>query len=378
MRFLMTTDTVGGVWAFTCELAGDLLRRKHAVALVSFGPPPSSDQNEWIDRQSSRFGDDFVFRAGSAPLEWAQKNETALTAGEPTLAAVAEAFRPDLLLSNQFCFGAVRLQLPRVVVAHSDVLSWAAAAKPSAQEPSPWLNRYTALVQRGLLQADAVVAPTSAMLGMLKANFFLPCDGTVIANGRRIAFPDRLQNADQARKLQAVTAGRLWDEAKGLDLLTSADLPFPVLIAGETSFGGEHAPTLPETVECMGPLAPDRLYALFSQSSVYLCTSLYEPFGLAPLEAALCGCAVVARDLPSLREVWADSALYFTDAPSLASSLRLLADDPHLLAQLQERSATRAAQFTPERMVDSYLQLFQTVLQKPQSLSPVTPLLHVA
>ena len=54
----------------------------------------------------------------------------------------------------------------------------------------------------------------------------------------------------------------------------------------------------------LGPLAEEDLLALFQESAIYLCTSRYEPFGLAPLEAALCGCAVVANDIESLREVW--------------------------------------------------------------------------
>jgi len=37
----------------------------------------------------------------------------------------------------------------------------------------------------------------------------------------------------------------------------------------------------------------------------------YEPFGLAPLEAALSRCAIVANDIPSLREVWGSAAMYF-------------------------------------------------------------------
>ena len=47
MRILMTTDTVGGVWTFTAELARQLLSRGHAVALASFGREPSEEQQAW-------------------------------------------------------------------------------------------------------------------------------------------------------------------------------------------------------------------------------------------------------------------------------------------------------------------------------------------
>ena len=41
------------------------------------------------------------------------------------------------------------------------------------------------------------------------------------------------------------------------------------------------------------------LMALLARSSIYIATSIYEPFGIAPLEAALCGCAVIANGIPT-------------------------------------------------------------------------------
>ena len=43
----------------------------------------------------------------------------------------------------------------------------------------------------------------------------------------------------------------------------------------------------------LGRLSEYELLQFFRESSIYICTSRYEPFGLAPLEAALCGCAVL-------------------------------------------------------------------------------------
>ena len=94
---------------------------------------------------------------------------------------------------------------------------------------------------------------------------------------------------------------------------------------------------------------------------MYLCTSRYEPFGLAPLEAAMCGCAIVARDLASLREVWGEDALYFRDARGLTQQVDHLVTNPDLLRTMQERAQRRAATFTVERMADGYLELFAKV-----------------
>ena len=360
MRLLMTTDTVGGVWTFTAELTAELLRRGHAIALVSFGPAPSAEHEAWISPLQSRYGNAFSFTAADVPLEWSQDNEQAFSAGEPVLARVAEVFNPDLLVCNQFCFGASTLLLPRVVIAHSDVLSWARAAKPSALDPTPWLNRYTTLVQGGLLQANALVAPTRAAIEGLRPNFFLPDGGMVIPNGRRLPAPE----IPASRKLQAITAGRLWDEAKGLDTLLAADLPLPVLIAGQRHMENKAAPATPANVQLLGALPSDQLQELFRQSAIYLCTSVYEPFGLAPLEAALCGCAIVARDLPSLREVWGGDALYFRDAAELTRQVQRLVAEPELLAEAQRRAHGRAGLYTVERMTDAYVAVFDAVFAR--------------
>src|SRR5580658_8571750 len=59
--------------------------------------------------------------------EWMEKNEFVFTQGAGVLLHVAKQFRPDLLHSSRFCFGALLLDTPKLVTAHNDVLSWADA-----------------------------------------------------------------------------------------------------------------------------------------------------------------------------------------------------------------------------------------------------------
>src|SRR3569833_3996501 len=59
MRILMTTDTVGGVWSFTKELATGLLKNGDAVSLVSFGRKPSQSQSAWAQEQRVDWGPEF-------------------------------------------------------------------------------------------------------------------------------------------------------------------------------------------------------------------------------------------------------------------------------------------------------------------------------
>jgi Glycosyltransferase Family 4 len=189
MRILMTTDTVGGVWSLTKELAGELLREGCAIALISLGRKPSQAQQAWADEQKRQWGTRFCFEGLDTPLEWMPENNHAFAGAAPVLSRVAEDFEADLLLSSQYCFGALAADIPRVVVAHSDVLSWANTCRPEGLQDSAWLETYCELVSRGLDGADAVVAPTHWMLNALASNFRLPRERRVIPNGRTLPCP---------------------------------------------------------------------------------------------------------------------------------------------------------------------------------------------
>ncbi|GAC1660675.1 MAG: glycosyltransferase family 4 protein [Acidobacteriaceae bacterium] len=354
MRVLMTTDTIGGVWTFTRHLATEFLRRGHKVALVSFGRGPSVSQLAWCDKQRALHAGGFSYFASEAPLEWMPDNDQAYAAGAPALLSIASEFAPDVLLTSQFCFAAVPLLMPKVVVAHSDVLSWGRACRGEQLPMTKWLRQYTDLVSAGLQAATAVIAPTQWMLSALADTFTLPSGGVVISNGVNIV--DDMAN--RPRKHQAVTAGRFWDEAKNLQLLQSVELPLPLVIAGDCATDSSFFLSERSNVVSVGELPEDELHDLFRASDIYLCTSIYEPFGLAPLEAALCGCVVLANDIPSLREVWGDSAMFFSDAASLKSSLQDL-ESPVRLRAWQQRCTKRAQTFSADRMAQEYLNLME-------------------
>ena len=355
MRILLTTDTIGGVWTFTRELSTHLLASGHVVGLVSFGRVPSATQQAWANAVEQQFGAErFVFCATEAPLEWMQDNERTWTAGAPVLQEFATHFAPDVLHSNQFCWAALPLGVPTVVTAHSDVLSWAAATQAEGKLPaSAWLERYCELVQRGLDAAWAVTAPTAAMAAALRAHFHVPSAVDYIANGRTLPAGE----VAGERALQAVCVGRLWDTGKGLDTLLTVDSPMPVLVAGERQFENASA-RMAAFLQPVGELAEERVLDLFRSSAVCIAPSRYEPFGLAPLEAAMCGCALVLRDLPSFREIWGKAALYFASAEELEQHLHSLAADPARLRFAQTMAQRRAAHFSAERMTAHYVALY--------------------
>lgn len=360
MRALITTDTVGGVWTFTEELTGQLLARGWTIQLVSLGAAPSQSQQAWCDRLEVAYQGSFHHEALVTPLEWMPENHRAWPEAAPLLVKMAAEFGADILHANQFCFGALPVDVPIVLTAHSDVLSWARACGKRLEDTA-WLRTYCGLVTRGLTGAADVVAPTRWMADSLQRDFLLPQSPVVIPNGRSLPTAQPV-----GRRLQAVVAGRLWDEAKNIAMLADVQAPMELLIAGESAPGFAAAPPLPPNVHCLGPLAPENLHALFRKSALYICTSRYEPFGLAALEAAQCGCAILANDIPSLREVWQDAALYFRDASSLTALLHHLRGDLRGLEAAQARAAARAHLFSAERMGSAYHNLFLRLITRPE------------
>jgi glycosyltransferase involved in cell wall biosynthesis len=89
--------------------------------------------------------------------------------------------------------------------------------------------------------------------------------------------------------------------------------------------------------------------------------SLYEPFGLAPLEAARAGAALVLSDIPSLREVWADAATYVAprDSRGLAAAVNALTRQPALLAERAAAALQRARALTARTMALRYHEAYR-------------------
>jgi glycogen(starch) synthase len=361
MRVLMTTDTVGGVWTYSRELTEGLLRRGSSVTLMSMGRMPSREQAGWVERVKAGWGDCFEYVPTAFKLEWMQDGADCYERSAEIVVACARACGAEVLHSNQFCYGALDVAIPKLVVAHSDVWSWWAACRGGAPEASVWSAAYRGMVIRGLRGADVVIAPSAWMEGQLEECYGFSGWSRVIANGR-----SHVEAENGVRRMQAITCGRLWDEAKNVRLLREVDAGMPILVAGEAVFEAEGGFEMLGPVEMLGSLTEAELQVRFQESAIYLLTSRYEPFGLAPVEAALAGCAIVAHDIPSLHEVWGDAALYFDrdSAASLSAVLRGLARDPERVRTMAEAAGRRARErYSAERMTEAYLAMYGELLR---------------
>ena len=375
MRILLTTDTVGGVWTYTRELSEGLLAAGCEVLLVSLGRLPDRSQSAWTREMTHLHPHAFRYIATDRPLEWMHENAVCYTGVQDLLLDLIQSFRPHILHFNQLCFGALSAAVPKLVVVHSEVVSWFEACRGEAPPRNAWFAQYEMVVTWGLREADHIVAPSAWMLERVSRIYGpFPRSG-VIANGRTMDYDlGSLQTSE--RKLQAVIAGRMWDEAKNLALLAKVNSPIPLLIAGECSFENSSATTSLGTATCLGPLPEAELLKLMAESSLYIVPSIYEPFGLAPLEAALAGCALLAMDIPSLREVWGEAALYFQSPDDLSRRLTKLASNPAEIRRLAAAAECRARElYSRERMTAHYLDLYQNLVSQNRNVGSVR---HVA
>ena len=159
MHVLVTADTVGGVWTYTRELVTGLTQRGIRVTLVSFGEIPAAKQTEWLNALGTVDFYPTAFR-----LEWMHEAEQDIEASSDFLMSIIDETKPDLLHLNQFCYGTLAVSIPKIVVAHSDVVSWWAAVKNEEPDDIAWMRWYRETISRGLDGANAVVAPTNWML----------------------------------------------------------------------------------------------------------------------------------------------------------------------------------------------------------------------
>lgn len=354
MRVLVTTDAVGGVWTYTRELVTGLLQNDVEVTLVSFGALPTAAQTAWLDGEVD-------FRPVPFRLEWMQDADGDIQESSRYLEEVIAETSPDLLHLNQYCYGAVRGDVPRIVVAHSDVLSWWTQVKGEVPPSSPWFEWYRHVVQRGLSGATAIVAPSRWMLDALCGQYRVPNYSAVIYNGR----DPQLFTPKLAKETLTVGVGRLWDEAKQVNLLAGLADEFHVVIAGAGTYSGGPEPRRGAgEATFVGSQSDQQVAALLARAAIYGGTSRYEPFGLAPLEAALSGCALVLNEIPTFHEIWGEDAMYFRrdDATSLAACIRELQAAPALRRDYAQRAWSRAvSRYSADRMINEYLQLYSQV-----------------
>ena len=106
---------------------------------------------------------------------------------------------------------------------------------------------------------------------------------------------------------------------------------------------------------------PEELVAYYSGAACFLLPSLYEGFGLPPLEAMACGCPVIVSDTPALREVAGEAACVVpaTDDRTLAEAIAAVVADEGLARDLRSRGLAHARRFSWERTAAETVRVYE-------------------
>jgi hypothetical protein len=334
-HILMTTDTKGGVWSYSIELSRAIAGHGIRISLVTSGDPLTKDQR----REAARVPRLAVCE-GRPELSRNRHAEQNMGAKSAWLSDLVSHLNPDLIHMNGVDYGPISFPVPVVVVAHAI-----------------YSNRsFETTVQ----QADYLVSPTQSALETIKALTEVKTPSSVIPYFQRMF--DR--QVPQKQKL-IFSGGRFEDSTSALSpIVELADhLDWPVVTAADSShaLAGNSSNTIKRVSQKSNAAqATENLL----RASIYYQPSASDHLELSVLEGALSHCALVVEDMPSLRENWTNCAVFVppNNVDALRTNLKLLIDDDDFRKELADRAYDRAKEFSPERCIDDYLDVYQAAV----------------
>jgi glycosyltransferase involved in cell wall biosynthesis len=292
-----------------------------------------------------------------------------------TLPLEVARVRPDVLHSPDF-IPPFRRRCPAVVTVH-DV-----AFLRYPQTLTSESRRYYGQVRRAIASAERTIVVSEATARDLTTLLHVPADRVrVVHNGLDARFLEPPDSAEKARvrarwgldRLYLLFLGTLEPRKDILTLLRAfaevrarhPDLAL-VLVGRrgwlyEPIFAEIDALGLREDVRHIEDASDADLPPLFDGATAFAYPSLYEGFGLPPLEALARGIPSVVADTSSLPEVVGDAALLHPPGnhEALAAALLRLIEDTTLRADLTVRGPQRAAGFTWERAARETLAVYR-------------------
>lgn len=345
-RVLMTTDSVGGVFQHAVDLADGLGRLGFETVLAVLGPPMEARQRELARGVAT-------IVETSLPLDWLARDGAELARASGALAAIARARGAHIVHLNTPGIETERFDSPVVVASHSCLATWWHSVR-GGRMPDDFRWRVRS-VTASIEGADAVVCPTRS---------FARETSRVHARAVRAVHNGRAGRHGPlaARPASfAITIGRLWDEAKDFATLdAAAGMMRTSLLAAGPLEGPNGARVAARHAFSLGPLDQDRVRDALAHRPVFVSAAIYETFGLAVLEAAQAGCALVLADIPTYRELWEGAAIFVPprEPAAFAGAIEGLMADPDLRAEAADAALARAARYTVEAMADGIAAIY--------------------
>ena len=123
---------------------------------------------------------------------------------------------------------------------------------------------------------------------------------------------------------------------------------------------------LDKWVQYSGFVSDEALSSLYSEATLFVYPSLYEGFGIPPLEAMACGTAVIVSNASTLPEVCDDAAFYVDpmDIEAIKNGILTVLNNEALREDLIQKGLQRAKEFSWEKSALEHQKVFEKVLFK--------------
>ncbi|CAI1592180.1 glycosyltransferase family 4 protein [Serratia proteamaculans] len=131
-----------------------------------------------------------------------------------------------------------------------------------------------------------------------------------------------------------------------------SNIKLKIIGGSSNSFSSSKAPSSgvmgSDRIEFLGRVSDEELVELYSSALAFVFPSLYEGFGIPPLEAQACGCPVVSSRLASMPEVLQDSALFFNpmDEIEFIRALERISQESQLRKDLRQKGYKNIERFS--------------------------------
>lgn len=157
-----------------------------------------------------------------------------------------------------------------------------------------------------------------------------------------------------------------------LKILRARGYPHRLLIAGrkgwlyQATFEHVKQTGMEPFVEFLDYVPDEDLPALFAACDAFVFPSLYEGFGLSPLEAMACGAPVIASNTSSLPEILGDTALLVDprDVGAIADATERVITNSALRDELRAKGIVQAAKYSWERAAQETLKVYEKVFHR--------------
>jgi glycogen synthase len=269
--------------------------------------------------------------------------------------------------------------LPLVVTLHSlePLRPWKADQLGTGYLVSSWAERLA--VER----ADRVIAVSAQMRADILANFRVEPERVVVlhngVDAQAFTRTERREALDRhgLREPYALFVGRI-SEQKGIFQLLEAARSLPESVRLVLCASSPDTPELlarlqaavsgrPQIQWINAMLPVEEVVQIYSHAAVFVCPSIYEPFGIINLEAMACGTPVVASRVGGIPEVVVDGETGWLVEPgdpvALARALRMALADPERARRMGEAGRRRVeAHFSWDRIAALTMEVYQQAI----------------